>query len=64
MHGKKPVVACYTASSTAAAVLVLQLHVAVVAAPQQLVWPLQQLLAVLQEADTHSPRVAWARGLH
>ena len=29
-----------------------------------LLWPLQQLLAVLQEADTPSPRAAWARGLH
>ena len=44
--------ACSTASSTAAAVPVVQLHVAVVAAPQQLVWPLQQLSVVLQEADT------------
>ena len=56
--------ACSTASSTAAAVPVVQLHVAVVAEPHQLVWPLQQLLAVLQEADTPSPRVAGARGLH
>ena len=47
-----------------AAVPVVQLHLAVVAAPQWLVWPLQQLLAVLQEADTPSPGVAWARGLH
>ena len=51
---------CSTASSTAAAVPVLTL----VAAPQQLVLPLQQLLAVLQAADTPSSRVAWARGLH
>ena len=47
--------ACSTASSTAAAVPVVQLHVAVVAVSQQLVWPLQQLLAVLQEADNPSP---------
>ena len=52
------------ASLTATAVPVVQLHVVVAAAPQRLVWPLQQLLAVLQEADTPSPRVAWARGLH
>ena len=50
--------ACSTASWTAAAVPVLQLHVAVVAESHLLLWPLQQLLAVLQEADTPS----WLHG--
>ena len=59
-----PVAACSTASWTAAAVPVVHLHVAVVAVSHLLLWPLQQLLAVLQEADTPSPRAAWARGLH
>ena len=54
--------ACSTASWTAAAVPVVQLHVAVVAVSHLLLWPLQQLLAVLHEADTPSPRAAWARG--
>ena len=59
-----PVAACSTASWTAAAVPVVQLHVAVVAVSHLLLWFLQQLLAVLQEADTPSPWAAWARGLH
>ena len=43
------------ASWMAAAVPVVKLHVAVVAVSLPLLWPLQQLLAVLQEADTPSP---------
>ena len=56
--------ACSTASWTAAAVPVVQLHVAVVAVSHLVFLPLQQLLAMLQEADTPSQRAAWARGLH